>query len=238
MLETVKNTNPIDQPELQLVHRIKFWEGIFKPSSHFATLRNAETIKGLIWRVLLISFLAGILTAASTYVSFELNLMPNTGDIPGLDTDMVKMFAVIGGGVGGIFGIPLYMLIAAAILTIFFRDVSFGKQFAIQGYASFITIINMAITIPLMYVTNTITPFFSLGIIGEALNAGPFLQGLLSSITIFFIWQVALMIGALKQASTKPSKYVVSVIITLNVIYLLFGAAMAKVGTSMANLGM
>lgn len=237
-METVKNTNPIDQPELQPVHHIKLWEGIFKPSSHFATLRHGESIKGLVWRVLLISFLAGIFTAASTYVSFDLNLVPNTGDIPGFDTDLIKIFAVIGGGVGGIFGVPLYMLIAAAILSIFFRDVSFSKQFAIQGYASFITIISMVITIPLIYVTNTLTPFFSLGIIGEALNAGPFLQSLLSSITLFFIWQIALMIFALKQASAKSTKYIVSVIITLHVIYLLFGAAMAKIGTSMANLGM
>lgn len=235
-METAKNMEPTEQPELQLVHQVKLWQGIFKPSSHFSTLRDAEQVKGLVWRILLISFLIGILTGVTTYLSMELNLVPNQGDVPGVDPALLQKIAIISGSVGALIGIPIYMLIAAAIFTIFFRDVPFAKQFAIQVYGAFILLINTVISIPFMYLTETLTPFFSLGIIGESLHAGPFLQALLSSLTVFFIWQVFLIIAALKQTSRKSAKYITSMIIILHVVYLLIGAKIATMGAALAQM--
>lgn len=234
-METAKNIEPTEQPELQLVHKVKLWQGILKPSSHFSTLRDAEQIKGLVWRILLISLLTGFLTAVTTYLSMELNLVPNQ-DIPGMDPTTLQNLAVIMGGVGALFAIPLYMLVAAAIFTVFVRDVSFVKQFTIQAYGAFILLINTVISVPLMYLTETLTPFFSLGIIGESLHAGPFLQALLSSLTVFFIWQVFLIIAALKQTSRKSAKYITSMIIILHVVYLLIGAKVASMGAALAQM--
>lgn len=235
-MQTAKNIEPTDQPELQLVHRIKLWQGIFKPTSHFSTLRDAEQVKGLIWRVLLISLLAGIFTGFTTYLTMELNIIPNQKAIPGMDTAIMQNIVAISAGVGGLFTLPVYMLIAAAIYTIIFRDIPFGKQFAIQAYASFISLINIAIAVPSLYLAKTVTPFFSLGIIGEALHAGPFLQALLSTITVFFIWQLIFTIIAIKQTTTKSSKYVVSWILILNVIYLFISAAIFNFSTAVSNL--
>lgn len=239
-MQTVKNIDTTNQPELLPIHRVKLWQGIFKPSSHFSTLRDAEKVTGLVWRVLLISLLAAIFTGLSSYLSMTLNILPAQAqeEVAGLaNNPLFQNITVLFAAVGGFFGILLSMVIAAAILAIFFRDVPFGKQFAIQGYSSFIGLINMALSIPIMYLTKTLTPFFSLGIIGETLNAGPFLQSLLSAITVFFIWQVFFTITALKQTSNKPSKYVTSVVIILYVIYLLIGAAIASFGTAVSNIG-
>ena len=235
-METAKKIEPTDQQELQHVHPMKLWQGIFKPTSHFSTLRDAEQVKGLVWRVILISLLAGIFTGMTTYLTMALNLVPNQETVPGMDSSLMQTLIVISAGVGGLFSLPFYMLIAAAIYTIIFRDIPFGKQFAIQAYASFISLINIAITIPSLYLAKTATPFFGLGIIGEALHAGPFLQGILSTITVFFIWQVIFTITAIKQTTTKSSKYVVTWILILNVIYLFISAGIILLSTTASNL--
>lgn len=232
------------QPELQVneqTHQIKLFAGIFKPAEHFTTLREADKIKGLALRVVLLSLIMGALAALTAYLTFSLELDP-AGVLPALNMDeqtrqMVQTMGMVTGGIGGLVMVPIGMVILSAILIIFFRDVPFNKLFAMQTYTMTISVIATLVQLPMLILTQKITPFFSLGIIGEVLKVGPGLQTFLSSITVFLIWQLFVLITALKQTSRKSPNAVIWTVIILNVVYLAGSAIISGLTLAGKNIG-
>lgn len=225
------------------IHHIKLFAGIFKPAQHFATLRDADKVKGLALRVVLLSLIMGILAAATAYLTFSLNLLKSSPLIPNINLEQTSQpffqtFTAISGGIGGLVGVPIGMVILAAIFAIFFRDVPFNKLFAIQAYTTTISFIATLVQLPITILTQKITPFFSLGILGEVLKVGPGLQLFLTSITVFLIWQLYVLITALKQTSRKSANYVTWIVIGLYVVYLAGSAIIAGIGLANAQMGL
>lgn len=208
-MQTVENIRMFE-------HHVKLWQGIFNPLSHFSTLRDAERIEGLGWRVLVMSLLAGLLTGISSYITITLNLLPFPEEVRGvIHHPYIKNLIMIICAFVGMIGIPFYIFCSASIFTVFFNDISFGKQFIIQTYTALVFLIHMAVSIPIMYYTQT--PFFSLMMPGKSL---------FKIVNIFIIWQGAIVYNALKQISTKPSKYITSVVIILYSFYFLMNAVL------------
>lgn len=194
---------------------------IFSPIEQFERIR----VKPVIWLPLV------LLTIIATIMGVLVVLNTDPATVPGVEMsaeelEMVKVFGVVVGVLGGLIGTPLVFVVMAAILLgvskIFKSDVTFKKMFSLIIFISFITVIGQILNQLIILAINS-DPVVTLTSLNSFIGADGVLGAVFSAIEVFNIWYTILLaMGLVKVANlSKPTAY------TISIVYFLIGIAFA-----------
>jgi hypothetical protein len=193
-------------------------KGIFNITNEFTLLGQSEEIKGLTKKVIFISLLNAVLTALITYFSPDLESQLAQSDVELVGN--MKVFVALGAAFFGLI-LPIITISIYSVLTwILFTDVGFQKIFLVHFYSYLITIVYLISQLFFFFFFNidpTNSPL-SLGIIGESLTNNSYIQSILSSLSIFWVWGIVLQVISLSILSAKSKQYIVISVILLNLL--------------------
>ncbi|HET7580316.1 MAG TPA: Yip1 family protein [Bacillales bacterium] len=222
------------------VHHIHLFKGIMKPNEEFRDLREAEEVKGLGWRLVVLSVVNAIIAGVAGYVATQvLNITTQTSgklNNPEMPQELVQGMAIGGAAIGGLVQPVIVMAIMALIFLIFFSDIGYKKLFAVELYLQLIGLIGGIVSGILMVVFRSGTQsFLNLGAITHLITDNAFINGFFGGISIFLIWKVYVQINAYRQASRKSSSSVAWTLIIINIVFMLILGGLALLGQQMTE---
>ncbi|UGB32472.1 Yip1 family protein [Metabacillus sp. B2-18] len=113
---------------------------IFQPGEQFERLRE----KPVIWLPLILLSILGTVIAVLTALNVDYSTLPGPA-MSAEELELTKMFGIIFGGLGGLFGTSIGFVVVAAILLgiakIAKSPVSFKQMFSLIIFTGFITTI-------------------------------------------------------------------------------------------------
>jgi hypothetical protein len=198
----------------------------FEPSKTFADVAVRPT-----WLVplLLTIIMAVAMTAAfSQRVGWErmmrqqIEASSRTANMPAEQKEQIiqtqARFAPIFGYVFSVIGLPIYLLIAAGVLTgiaagILSAGVRFKQVFAIMAYSSLTSLVSVPLSILVMFLKNPDdfdirNPLmFNPGAFMDPINSSKFLYSLASSLDLIVFWNIFLIATGLKAAAGKKLSF-------------------------------
>lgn len=201
-------------------HSMKLGKGIVKPFTHFRTLRSAYRLKGSWWRLILLSLLAFVVTASTSFLNIKY-----AGELPeyaGLESSEKLLFLlseVISDGVLGILVFFFIILVGALLFWPFFQDVGFKRLSFIHSYAVFILLIGMIMQLPFiifLHEPSYISPF-SIGVYIDIFVDDSFWLFFSYSLSLFLVWAIIVQYAAIKQATSHKRSFVITMIIILDI---------------------
>ncbi|MFC7392321.1 hypothetical protein [Scopulibacillus cellulosilyticus] len=213
-------------------HSVKLFKGIFRPDEEFRDFQETNKMRGLIWRWIVISILSGIVGTITIFITLDQMIPVNEILLSNKAVYLLGMFyffiifilwAVI----------PVITnLIISLVCWPFFLDIGFKQIFTINSYAALINLIGGFLNLSIIANLHTyqlLSPF-GFGIIGKQFTNNQYIIAAMNAVTIFVIWGLVVQIKALFRASQKRKRYIIGVMIIVNIIYILLsflaGAAM------------
>ncbi|HEX7063977.1 MAG TPA: YIP1 family protein [Bacillales bacterium] len=224
------------------VHRVRLLRGIIRPKEEFESLREADKIEGMGWRLVVLSLLSAIFAGLSVYIVQALGLAAEINkrfEISGSqmsesNVELGQTFALASGVFGGLVGPVITMAVAALIFLIFFSDIGYKKLFTIELYLQCISLINTIVALILILIFQTYSEtFLNLGAISQLLTDDIFINAFFSGISIFLIWKLYVQINAYYKVSTRTPAFIVWTPIILNLVLLLVIAGFGVLGHQM-----
>ncbi|MBB6451028.1 hypothetical protein HNR44_003018 [Geomicrobium halophilum] len=216
-----------------MIFHVKYTKGLLNPQQHFSSLREAEGVKGIIWRTVVSALLIGVLTGVSMYLlSGQMSAELQAG---GLSPDEAAVFTNIISVLNGIFvaGISVIgIVIAALVFWIFFKDVGFKNLFIIFVYFLPIYVLVMLIDLPFIiyFDLEQGISMTSLGFIAEQIWDHSFFVMFFSQVSLWFIWCFLVQVFALKVNTAKSTRYIVTVTAIAYVMVMLLMAGISMFG--------
>ncbi|WML46148.1 hypothetical protein [Neobacillus sp. PS3-40] len=200
------------------MYSVKLMKPLLNVKEEIISLKNSETTKKLLLKVLLLSLIGAILTALTVYFSSDLEMqIRKTGE-----TDIEK-YKLITSAVTGILGlfIPIVTITLFTIFSwIFFQELSFKKLFIVQTYSYVIGVVGQLGQVLIMFslgVDSLYSPF-GLASLSQSLFDSKYINSLMNCFTIFSVWSVVFQIISLKYLSTRSKKNIITVVILLNAV--------------------
>ncbi|MGM0873455.1 MAG: Yip1 family protein [Bacillota bacterium] len=185
---------------------------IFSPGEQFERIRE----KPVIWLpLILLSILAMIV---AIFVTMNVDYAAISGmEMSAEEEEMAKIFAVVIGALGGLFGTPISYLIFGGILfgiaKIAKSSVTFKQMFSLMIFISFISMIGQIIN-QVIIVAIDGDPYIMLTSLNSFIGADGALGAVLGVIEVFSIWYyILLAIGLVKVATlSKPVAYIITIV--------------------------
>lgn len=209
-----------------MFYEVRLLRGLFAPYVSAHQLDKAEQFKG-IWKkttfVLLISlFLSGM--AAYFGIGNE-SLSKLIYDASLSEFETMKGLFGIGQVIQGIVATAL-MIFFPSLLFWVFTDIEYRKLVTIQLFVTMIFMIEKAILIPLQLFLglDLISSPFALGVMAHYITDAELLIHFFSTVSIFGIWAMFLQFQYLKITTEKSSKYLLLLIISINLFMWIFTA--------------
>ncbi|MDT2047991.1 MULTISPECIES: Yip1 family protein [Bacillaceae] len=198
---------------------------IFSPGAEFDKMKQRPAIVASLILVILLSaaaFALSTITPENLASLQELGLEPD---------DSMKLFSMIGAGIGALIVTPIAMLIGAGILLLIVKigkgTAKYKHMFSLTAFITFITMLGLLLNTVIAVVAGTGTNITSLnGLVGAEGAVG----GVLASIEIFSIWSLILTAMGLQKVgglSKKAAIIIASVFFVLSVISQIIGSVMA-----------
>ncbi|PMC35144.1 YIP1 family protein [Bacillus sp. UMB0899] len=204
---------------------------IFQPGEQFERMRE----KPVIWLPLIILSILGAVVGVLAGLNVDYATVPGMEGMPAEQIEMSKMFGVIFGGIGALFGTPIGFVIFAAILfgitKIAKSPITFKQMFSLILFTSFISTIGQVLNQLIIYAIGS-DPTVMLTSINSFIGAEGVMGGVLSTIEVFNIWYYILLgIGLVKVAQiSKPAAY------TITIIFFALGLIVAVVSGALEGL--
>jgi hypothetical protein len=185
---------------------------IFSPGKQFERIRE----KPVIWLPLILLSLLAMIVAI--FVTMNIDYAAISGmEMSAEEEEMTKIFAVIVGALGGLFGTPISYFIFAGILfgiaKIAKSTVTFKQMFSLMIFVSFISMIGQILN-QLIIVAIDGDPYIMLTSLNSFIGADGALGAVLGVIEVFSIWYyILLAIGLVKVANlSKPAAYIITIL--------------------------
>ncbi|WP_026560550.1 Yip1 family protein [Bacillus sp. J37] len=197
---------------------------IFQPGEQFERMREKPTI----WLPLIILSILGALVGVLAALNVDYATMPGMEGMPADQIEISKMFGIIFGGIGALFGTPIGYLIVGGILfgitKIAKSPVTFKQMFSLIIFTSFISAIGQLLNQLIIYAIGSHSMVMVTSL-NSFVGAEGVLGGILGAIEVFQIWYYILLgIGLVKVAQlSKPAAYTITIIFF--VLGLIFAAA-------------
>ncbi len=186
---------------------------IFQPGEQFERMRE----KPVIWLPLILLAILGAIVGVLAGLNVDYSTVPGMEGIPADQIEMTKMFGVIFGGIGALFGTPIGFVVFAAILfgitKIAKSPITFKQMFSLIIFTSFISTIGQVLNQLIIYAIGA-DPTVMLTSINSFIGADGVLGGILGTIEVFNIWYYILLgMGLVKVAQiSKPAAYTITII--------------------------
>jgi hypothetical protein len=214
-----------------MIYHVELFKGIFQPSKNFYQLRDAEHVKFLTGKLLLIillstvvSFLQGNFGIGTE--SFTNKLTNDTVE----EFERLKFFFTLGHVIQGMLTPLLYLFLSSTIFWLVF-EVDFVKLLIIHAYVLWIYEIEDVILLPLQLLLGIQDIFspFSLGVWGPFFTNSPLLWSILGSISLFTFWALIIQIIAFQLLTEKSRTFIILAVFTANLLFVLFTALVENV---------
>lgn len=204
---------------------------IFQPEEQFERIRE----KPVIWLPLIIISLLGTVIAVLAAFNVDYSTVPGMEGMPADQIELSKMFGIIFGGIGALFGTPIGFLIFGGILfgitKIAKSPVTFKQMFSLIIFTSIISTIGQLLNQLIIYAIGS-DPTVMLTSINSFIGAEGALGAVLGAIEVFNIWYYILLgLGLVKVAQlSKPAAY------TITVIFFILGLIVAAASGALEGL--
>lgn len=186
---------------------------IFQPGEQFERIRE----KPVIWLPLILLSLLAAVVAILAALNVDYSTIPGMGGIGEDEIAITRMFSIIFGGLGGLFGTPIGFVIFGGILLgiskLVKSPVTFKQMFSLMIFTSFISMIGQLLNQLLIFAIGS-DPSVMLTSINSFIGAKGALGAVLGAIEVFNIWYYILLgLGLVKVAQlSKPAAYIITVI--------------------------
>lgn len=198
---------------------------IFQPGEQFERLRE----RPVIWLPLILLSILGTVIAVLTVLNVDYSTLPGPA-MSAEELELTKMFGIIFGGLGGLFGTSIGFLVVAAILfgiaKIAKSSVSFKQMFSLIIFTGFITTIGQLLNQLIIFAIGG-DPYVMLTSVNSLIGADGVLGAVLGVFEVFQIWYyVLLALGLMKVKFqlSKPAAY------TIAIIFFILGLIVAAIG--------
>ncbi|MCM3408879.1 YIP1 family protein [Metabacillus litoralis] len=197
---------------------------ILQPGEQFERIRE----RPVIWLPLILLSILGTVVAVLIALNVDYSTIPGPA-MSAEELELTKMFGIIFGGLGGLFGTSIGLLVFGAILfgiaKIVKSPVSFKQMFSLMIFTSFITTIGQLLNQLIIYAIGG-DPYIMLTSINSFVGADGVLGAVLGVFEVFQIWYyVLLALGLVKVAQlSKPAAY------TIAIIFFILGLIVAAIG--------
>ncbi|QQK76510.1 hypothetical protein HUG15_13665 [Salicibibacter cibarius] len=204
-------------------------------------MREAEEIKGSLWRLIGSALLIGVLTGLSMYLLSDqvIAAFQRAGVSAEEASAFITLLAVlIGIFVAGISVIAV--LVAALIFWGFFKDIGLKNLLLIFTYFLPIYVLVLLIDFPFLIYFEGLEgrSMTSLGFMAEQIWDQPFFVAFFSQVSLLFIWCFLVQLFAIKVNTTKSTRYIVTVsaIAYVIVMTIIAGISMLGMGQGVVSL--
>ncbi|UPG63090.1 Yip1 family protein [Metabacillus endolithicus] len=172
---------------------------IFQPGEQFERLRE----RPVIWLPLILLSILGTVIAVLTVLNVDYSTLPGPA-MSAEELELTKMFGIIFGGLGGLFGTSIGFLVVAAILfgiaKIAKSSVSFKQMFSLIIFTGFITTIGQLLNQLIIFAIGG-DPYVMLTSVNSLIGADGVLGAVLGVFEVFQIWYYVLLALGLMKVS-------------------------------------
>ena len=204
---------------------------IFQPGEQFERMRE----KPVVWLPLIILSILGALIGVLAALNVDYSTVPGMEGMPADQIELSKMFGIIFGGIGALFGTSIGFLgfggILFGIAKIAKSPVSFKQMFSLIIFTSFITTIGQVLNQLIIYAIGS-DPTVMVTSINSFVGAEGVTGAILGTIEVFNIWYYIIFgLGLVKVAQlSKPAAY------TITIIFFALGLIVAAVSGALEGL--
>ncbi len=208
---------------------------IFSPGEQFERLRE----RPVIWVPLILFTLITTILAVVVVLNMDYTMTPGLEESSPEELEMIKIFGAVGGGIAGLFSVPIGYLFYSAIYFLAAKmvksNVRFKQMFSLIIFVSFITILGSIINQLLALVLGE-DPAIMFTSLNSFIGATGPVGAILNSIEVFSIWyQVLLAIGLIKVAKLSKQS-AITIVIVLFVIGILITAGITAGSSALERL--
>ncbi|MBO1511805.1 hypothetical protein [Metabacillus bambusae] len=214
-----------------MTYEMKILKGLFQPGTSLYQLQRAETMTGVIPKLLLLYLVALISIAVSTY--FGIGAETYSGTITEqnkAEFEAGKLLVFGGKLASSVLYTTLFIWLAALFFWIML-DISYLKAVIVQMFVFTIHLFEQAITVPILVLfdLNQVSNPFSFGVISQYLFKNEFWQHFFGSITLFHFLAISVLFYYLKNLSDRNKFGTLTVIVLFYLIIWMLTALMAYV---------
>jgi hypothetical protein len=214
-----------------MMYNVELLKGMFRPKIKFYQLKEADQVKYLTRKLLLILLLSTIVSFLRAYFGIETEEL--TGKMEQYAAEqfaLAKLLFAIGHILGGLITPLLFLFLSSAIFWFLF-DIKFVKLLVIHASILLIYVLEDMILFPLQLFLGIKEPFspFTLGAFGPYITDSSFVWTLLSSISLFSIWTILIQIIALQILTEKAKPYIITAVIAVYVFFALLSSILADI---------
>lgn len=208
------------------MYQVKLWKGVFKTRNVLYELEQAETIRGLSSRIIILLVISVILSAVTSCLGIgSEDLSHRLADWTANELAARKVFFVLGSVFWGILFV-LLVLVVPSLLFWGLMEVDFRKALVLQLFVLTILIGERVILLPFefLYGLKWYYSPFALGTAIRYLTDHSILIRFFGSISLFQIWTLVLQYRFLKRMTDHKPLYIAAVIAGLSIVFWAFTA--------------
>ncbi|MBE3568767.1 MAG: hypothetical protein IMW92_01200 [Bacillales bacterium] len=208
------------------MYQVKLWKGVLKTRNVLYELEQAETIRGLGSRVIILLLVSVILSAVSSCLGIgSEDLSHRLVDWSANEFASRKVFFVLGSVFGGILFV-LFVLVIPSLLFWGLMEVDFRKALVLQLFVLTILLVEKAILFPIEFLSGVKWYYspFALGTAIRYLTDHSILIRFFGSISLFQMWALVLQYRFLKRMTDHKPLYIAAVIAGLSIVFWAFTA--------------
>jgi hypothetical protein len=215
----------------KMIYHVELLKGMFRPKIKFSQLKEAEYVKNITGKILLVLLLSAIISFLRAYYGIGTEeLIGKMEQYTKEQFVLAQFFFALGHVLGGLI-IPLLFLFLSSAIFFFLFDVNFVKLLAIHASVLLIYVLEEILLFPLQLflgIKDTFSPF-TLGVLGPYITDSPFVWTLLRSISLFSIWAMLIQMVALEQLTEKPKRAIMTAVIAVYVFFALLSAILTDI---------
>jgi hypothetical protein len=212
--------------DVETMYQVKLWKGVFKTRNVIYELEQAETIRGLSSRVIILLLVSMILSAVSSCLGIgSEDLSHQLVDWTANEFAARKVFFVLGSIFWGILFVSSVLVIPSLVFW-GLMEVDFRKALVLQLFVLTILLVEKGILLPFefLYGVKWYYSPFALGVLIRYLTNHSIFIHFFGSISLFQFWAIALQYRFLKRMTDHKPLYIAAVIAGVSIVFWSFAA--------------
>jgi hypothetical protein len=212
-----------------MIYNVEPLKEMFRPRIKFYQLKEADYVKNLTAKLLLILLLSIAISMLRAYYGIGTEeLTSKMGQYTEEQFALMKFFFALGHIISGLVA-PLSFLFLSAAIFWFLFEVKLVKLLVIQSSILLIYVLEEMFLFPLQlfFGINDVFSPFTLGVFGPYITDSSFVWTLLGSISVFSVWAVLIQIIALQMLTEKSKLYIITSVISVYLFFALLSAILA-----------
>lgn len=212
-----------------MVFNVQLLKGLLAPNTLTYQIMNAERLKGLWKKTVLLAFVSMILFALYGYFGVGMDfLTKEITELSRQELETKKLFVILGRLIWGLI-YSMLVLFGFSVVLWAILDMAYRKIVIVQLFVLSILLLEKAILLPIciwLGIGLEASPF-SLGVMARYLTSSSILVYFFSHFSLFKIWAVIFQYQALKSLSERNPKTVLVIIIVVNLLIWLLSSLLS-----------